>query len=156
MNNVGTISTCSLSTNQYIIISIDGSTPDTTLPSSINNGSYASYFDSGTLDSVTVIDEIFSHPDSTASSAVTLLLYLKGSDNIGSDPLANAGTPITIGDYPYATYAYSDPTPFVTNITEYGEVGQYISGNFTATFNLYQDSPAVHVISCSFRVERTN
>ncbi len=47
------------------------------------------------------------------------------------------------------------PNPISVHITEYGAVGQFVSGNFTGTFVYFQPPNTVYNVSGSFRVRRT-
>lgn len=47
------------------------------------------------------------------------------------------------------------PNPISVHITEYGAVGQFVSGNFTGTFVYFQSPNTVYNVTCNFRVRRT-
>jgi hypothetical protein len=55
-------------------------------------------------------------------------------------PLVNSSTVI------------ASPSPI--NITEYGNVGQYIAGNFTAVINSLPPATTVYNVTCNFRIRR--
>jgi hypothetical protein len=44
--------------------------------------------------------------------------------------------------------------PVLLTITEYGTIGEYIAGNFSATFNGPQPGNLQYNVTCSFRVKR--
>jgi len=77
--------------------------------------------------------------------------YQNNGMSVGSmQPLMLFQTPQT-ELYPY--FAHSTP-PLLVNITEYGAVGQYISGNFSGPLIGAPPGNLVYVITCSFRVKR--
>ncbi|HMK02560.1 MAG TPA: hypothetical protein VK489_00130, partial [Ferruginibacter sp.] len=45
-------------------------------------------------------------------------------------------------------------TPLQVHITEYGSVGQYISGNFTGTVHDFNPPHTAYLLTCNFRVKR--
>lgn len=47
-------------------------------------------------------------------------------------------------------------TPVLVNITEYGNVGQYIAGNFTGSLTGAAPGNVIHNITCNFRIKRNN
>jgi hypothetical protein len=58
----------------------------------------------------------------------------------------------------FRTQEINDSTTIVApvnvNITEYGTVGQFVSGNFTGTFRGAAPANTNYNITCSFRVRR--
>jgi hypothetical protein len=152
VNNIGTISTCSLNADQYMIISIDSATPLTPTPT-LNGGSYTIY---SLADTSTLINYVFTN--NAFGNGDNLDIKLGGFNNVGNHPLwhnGQAGTTITIGTSQTTDNSYYQPSPFTTSITEYGNVGEFISGNFTATFHMFNNSAEDHTINCSFRIKRT-
>lgn len=50
----------------------------------------------------------------------------------------------------------TNPNPVLVNITEYGAIGQFISGNFSGTFvELGAPPNTIYNVTCNFRVRRT-
>ena len=67
-----------------------------------------------------------------------------------SQPLYFFYTPQT-GYYPYTT---TSANPILVNISEYGTINQYISGNFTATLTGPSPTYTTYNVICDFRVRR--
>jgi len=61
---------------------------------------------------------------------------------------------VTKGIYPQSTFQYNDNGPITITITEFGNTGEYIKGEFTASLRAWTNS-AVVAASCEFRVKRT-
>ncbi len=89
-----------------------------------------------------------------------------GGFRIATGDLMNVeftNTGIAVGSAQNVTDFYSShigqtsiPTPFSVNITEYGDVGQFIAGNFTGTVMVTVSSGTYPKnIVCSFRVRRS-
>ncbi len=135
--NTGTINACVNSTQQFINYSINGVDYSFTSPSD----SLGHYSTQGT----------------TFNSLVT------GSDltnfvNIG---FVNTGIgPGSSQELLYFTGSVLDssttiPTPIFVDITEYGSIGQFVSGNFSGTLMGGPPTNTPYSITCSFRVRRT-
>jgi hypothetical protein len=54
------------------------------------------------------------------------------------------------------TDSFNITTPIMAHITEYGTIGQFISGNFTGVFTGAPPANTPYNVSCNFRVRRTN
>jgi len=149
--NVGNITVCnSINTNQYVIISVDGASPVSfTTPFDVS--SHASYFPNYFYNriSATAIDYYTSDRD-------TLNIAFTGIDSIGTkfmvDSSNNPDGHVAIQLYPDQ---YTNSGNININITEYGVVGGYISGNFNGIFGKLNGLISNHTITGSFRVKRT-
>ncbi len=135
-NNIGVLQACGTSSSEFINYSIDGTphnlvSPPDTVSQSVGGGSTNSYIGG-------------------SQSGVQHYVYFS-YDNTG----IGVGTSQTLNSFS-STYlpsqAFISP-PASVNITEYGPIGQFISGNFTCT--LTSSSPsATYTITCNFRVRR--
>jgi hypothetical protein len=47
------------------------------------------------------------------------------------------------------------PSPIAVNITEYGNVGEYIAGNFNGALMGAAPTFTIYNITCSFRIRRS-
>ena len=138
INAIGTIQACGTSSTEFINYSIDGTAHNLVAP-----------------------------PDSMyqSSSAGSTNSYISGSQFGGSHYVyfsydntgIGVGTTQTLNSF-YSTFLGTQPTvtqPASVSITEYGPVGQFISGNFTCTLTTIAPA-ATYNIACSFRVRRNN
>ena len=81
----------------------------------------------------------------------TRIDYSKAGSAVGSSQtLIVFSTPQT-ELYPYPA---TTSTPILINITEYGAVGQYISGNFLGLLIGAPPGNTLYYVTCSFRVKR--
>lgn len=137
-NNVGNIEACGTSTTQFITWSIDGGVTSTTLSAPADsvfhsgNGTTTMAYIGGSNNANTYINFAIEMANPGVGTVQTLLNFNTGSitQQVSVVPPAN-----------------------VVNITEYGPVGGFIAGNFSAT--VMSTSPAAtYPVTCSFRVRR--
>jgi hypothetical protein len=135
-NVVGNLQACNNSTAEFIHYSINGVNYSLTAP----------------VDSV----------NSFGNSSVIIYLYGSkvgggdavnisfGTTGIGVNSLQQL-TNFTAAQLPFT----AGPNPMSVHITEYGALGEFISGNFTGTLTDNQPPNTVYNLTCSFRVRRT-
>lgn len=145
-NNLGTLTTCGTSTMGNITYTIDGVTTSLAEPADTIGGYY-----------------LVMIPD-TSTNIRTQIVTL--SRNVNSNPQISFqfdGNK-TIGSTHYLTEVFSPsftsgrgywPVQIPLTITEYGEIGGFISGSFNSKLIEF-DNSAVHDFSCSFRIRRYN
>lgn len=140
-NTIGNMQACGISTQEFVTHTVNGGAPITyTSPtdsidhvsSGINNQNFihADRFNFG------FIQFTFSNNNISGGSTQNLISFLS-SQSTG---------PYTIS---------SIPMPINVNITEYGAVGQFISGNFSGLITTNPILPNFYNVTCSFRVRRT-
>jgi hypothetical protein len=144
-NPVGTLYACGTSIAEFINFSINGTNYSLTAPvdsvaqerdSSANN-TMADLFIGGF--NRTTFDEIgFSVSKQNIVQGSTQILEFFQSTVTGETNAGNSGVPV-----------------INVNITEYGGIGQFVSGNFTATVNGTSLPVTAYAITCNFRVRRT-
>jgi hypothetical protein len=135
-NNIPTIQACATSTFQYVDYTLD-----TTL-----------HHYSNPADSIS----------SGSSSTYSILTFFSPANSINFGRLSFSGTNIGVGNTqildtitgPGFPFAYTRPAPIKVNITEYGAVGQFVSGNFNGTIIGPAPFNRVYSLSCSFRYKR--
>ena len=137
-NAIGNLQACGISTQEFITYSINGGTPvQLTSPADSlyhsGNGTTAVSYISGSRISINeYVNFAFANGGIAVGSMQNLVAF-------NSSQFANTQPTIT--------------TPINVSITEYGAVGQFISGNFTGT--MASTTPAAtYNIVCSFRVRR--
>ena len=139
-NAIGNLQACGVSTTQFVSYSIDGGTTTTTYTPPIDsltqggNGTSAVSYISGSANGAGYVEFSYSNAGIGVGSAQNLLGFTT------SQFVPNTQTTI--------------PTPISVNITEYGAVGQYISGNFTGAVVSTVPPTTTYNIVCSFRVRR--
>ena len=138
VNNFGIITVCNTPTTENITYVLDGVTTSLDLPQHYFEGLY---------------------------SIPTDLITIRASDliNGGWDFIVNLqGQPVTgfhIIDGPVGysnlelTQGYQSLAPITATITEYGLIGEYITGNFNGTFKRASDG-SLHTVACTFHVKR--
>lgn len=137
-NAIGNLQACGITTQEFLTYSIDGGATSTTF--------------------TPPADSVYHSGNGSTTSA-----YVGAFSSTGGNVYFNfSNTGIGVGSLQNLTGFYSSqiltqPTiqsPINISITEYGAVGQFISGNFTGT--LVSIAPAAtYNIVCSFRVRRT-
>ncbi len=135
-NNIPPIQACGTSILQYIDYTLD-----TTL-----------YHYSNPVDSI-----IFS-----SYSTYNTLSFYSPANPINFGALSFSNTNIGTGSSqlldsissPGFPFAYTRPAPIIVNITEYGTIGQFVSGNFKGTIIGPAPFNRVYSLSCSFRYKR--
>ena len=134
VNNIVTISACTHKTDVYLTYSIDGGTPAIT-------ATIIDYNELGdTGDSTTILCE-------DPGTLWELYFNYAGPQLIGSYTL---GKNFYL-EGPLGIYNYN--SPFTINITEFGAIGAFISGNFTFV-GIPESSTVAHTVTCSFRYRR--
>lgn len=88
------------------------------------------------------------NPESTTDFAK--IIYARPS-GAGSSSALNVLSFPQIESYPYFSTA---PAPINIVVTEYGNIGEYIAGNFSATLTGQPPLNIPYDITCSFRVKR--
>lgn len=140
-NNVGNLQACGVSTSEFLNISINGTPHAFTAPtdslSYSNNNQTSSYVHAYT-------------PNITGASNSVNLIFSNTSLGVGS----------TQAMIEFTTNFIPEPvtiTPAtVVNITEYGAIGQFISGNVTTTATGVALPNTTYNITCNFRIRRFN
>ncbi len=135
---VGALTACSIAMDQYINYSVDGI--DHALIGPADSIDVINYSSSNLIKLVGV---------STSGDYVNFYLHSQGLALGSSQELETFHCPSIAP----ATLVTFNPLIFAS-ITEYGNVGEYISGNFAGTLVATQPN-ATHSISCSFRVKRS-
>lgn len=135
VNNIGALSACGTSTVGTISYTIDGVPHALTEPANTLYGVHANGF--------TTVFDVVPLPGVAAIS-----FQLDGGTALGSSH----------NIYDVFTTAVPDgrlymPTPLAVTITEFGNAGAFISGQFSGTMNEFV-SGTPHTISCNFRVRR--
>jgi hypothetical protein len=136
-NAIGNIQACGISTQEFISYSIDGGAPITL---------------SAPADSVVQYGNGTSTSDYIAGSQASgggNVSFIYANSGIG------AGSTQQILEF-YSSVINSQPSvvpPANVNITEYGNVGEFIAGNFDITLTS-TSPPTTYAISCHFRVRR--
>ena len=139
-NAIGNLQACGVSTTQFVSYSIDGGTTTTTYTPPIDslthsgNGTALASYISGSSNGAGYVEFSYSNAGIGVGSAQNLIGFTT------SQFVPNTQTTI--------------PTPISVNITEYGAVGQYISGNFTGAVVSTVPPTTTYNIVCSFRVRR--
>lgn len=130
--DVGTISSCSISSNQFVNYTVDGT-------NYIINSSVPGSTFQGTVSGATVIGG-----KENSSKKITIVAY-------GT----STGTYRAIIDSALNTIPNAIATSSATtSLTTIGPVGQFIEGTFNLPFTVYPSS-AIHTCTGSFRVRRT-
>ena len=133
-NALGNLQACGISTQEFITYSIDGGTTSTTFTAPA--------------------DSIFHSANGTIFQS-TVNGYTPTTNNYVDFSFDNAG--IGVGTTQPLVSFFSTPTGQGTttgtvNITEYGAIGEYISGDVTGV--MVNSTPTTYNIVCSFRVRR--
>ncbi|MEO6489434.1 MAG: hypothetical protein ABIO04_05780 [Ferruginibacter sp.] len=138
-NTIPNLQACGVSIQQFITYTIDGGAaisftwPADSLMHSGNGGTTSTCYINGTSMSATPVQNVsFSFPTVGIAPGGVEILESFYSSQLGTQT-TTSGAPV--------------------NITEYGNVGEFIAGNFTATVST--PAPIVnYTIVCSFRVRR--
>lgn len=143
-NDLGALTACGTSTMGSLSFTIDNVTTDITEPTD----TIASYFLISGLD----------------DSKWTQVITLSGNPNQDQKIAFLMDGPDAIGSEHHITEVYSNkfpggrgywPVPVTVNITEYGEIGGFISGSFSNQLIDFANN-GLHTFSCTFRVRRYN
>ncbi len=134
--NTGTLTACGISALQYITYSI-------------NAMNYAYYAPPDTLQQyVQGLSSMFSGSDNSQNYVSFTMDYT----NVGLDSsqLLQSFYATQLG----GSTSYTMPTPIYVHITEFGNVGEYISGSFSGDL-VSIAPPSTFAITCDFRIKRT-
>ncbi len=134
-NNIGTLNACGTSIVQFLNYSVNGTNYSLVFPAdNIYQGGYT-YIN--TINYVTAYNN-------TLGANLNMI-----QQNIA------VGVPQDLESFHCSQIPDSliSTPPLQVNITEYGAIGQYMSGNFTGVLHGYF-SPTNYTITCSFRVKR--
>ena len=140
INNVGNITACANSNQEYVNFTIDG-TAYSIIPGIPSWG-------------VTVVhaqDVMYPNSVYIEANGTNNTLYFRFNDQ-------NISAGSTQDLYHFWDGTIGMPlmptTPIPVHITEYGNVGQFIRGNFSGTIYDFNPPNAPHAVTCSFRVRR--
>jgi len=134
-NNVGNIIACGLSNQEFVNYTLN-STPFTiTVPA----GTVVQQFDSMSLNSIVISS--FQPPAGANFGFSKTGIGVGSIQNLTFFTSSQTGT-TTI------------PAPISVNITEYGNIGQFISGSFTGNVTGTAPPNSTYAITCNFRVRR--
>jgi hypothetical protein len=139
VNNLGTITACGTSTLSTITYTIDGVAQTFSDPLNPFRG----YFTSN----ITQVVEV----SSSQNTNPHISFQFDGGTAIGN---AHGVSEIFSVSFPGGRGVATPALP--VGITEYGDVGGFISGSFSGTVLDFTPTPAPHTISCSFRIRRMN
>lgn len=140
-NNIGNLQACGIATAQFLNITINGTPTSFTAPvdslaysnSNQTTSAIRAYHPTGT-GTVNSVDVIFSNTALGVGSSQAMIEFMTN--------LIPGATTITPGT--------------VVNITEYGAIGEFISGNFTTTATGVAPPNTTYNITCNFRIRRYN
>jgi hypothetical protein len=139
-NNIGNLQACGTSISQFVTYTIDGgaattfSYPADSVGHSGAGTSGIAYIFGSSMTSNDFIN--FSFPTNGIAVGSTQLLEIFNCSALNTQTTTSNGN---------------------VNITEYGAIGEFIAGNFTATIAAVSGNPPVttlHTVTCSFRVRR--
>ena len=143
INNLGTLSACGTSVEEYINYSVNGTNYALTGPA---DKFYGNLNPQGAPPNIYIVG----NTGSTGNGSNTASIYIDAS-GIGVNSTQNL-----LG---FNTGQISDSvnivTPILVNITEYGTAGQFIAGNFTGSFTGASPANKSYAVTCSFRVKRS-
>ena len=143
INNLGTLSACGTSVEEYINYSVNGTNYALTGPA---DKFYGNLNPQGAPPNIYIVG----NTGSTGNGSNTASIYIDAS-GIGVNSTQNL-----LG---FNTGQISDSvnivTPILVNITEYGTAGQFIAGNFTGSFTGAPPANKSYAVTCSFRVKRS-
>ncbi|MBS1732282.1 MAG: hypothetical protein JST02_03205, partial [Bacteroidetes bacterium] len=141
-NAVGTLQACGVSITEFLTWAVDGGATTTLAPPADSLGQYGS----GSTNSF-----VISGNANIGGPSTTALSF-----SVDATGIAVGTTQILQNIYASQILSQniSITTNPVVNITEYGPVGGFIAGNFTATV-IDNTTSTTHTIVCSFRVRRS-
>jgi hypothetical protein len=134
-NNVGNIMACGLSNQEFVNYTINGTPFTITVPA----GNVIQQFDSLSLNSIAIY--------SFQNTAQAYFGFSKTGIGVGSIQNLTFFTSAQTG-------STTIPGSISVNITEYGNIGQFISGNFTGNVTGTAPPNSTYPITCNFRVRR--
>jgi hypothetical protein len=137
-NNIGDLLTCGNSIQEYVNYTVNG-TPFSVVPPI---GTISEY------DTVAINSRVIYGFDSNINAYANFGI---SKSNIGPGSVQN----LTLFGSAQTGYPATITTPISVNITEYGNIGQFISGNFSGTVTSVTPPNTTYTITCSFRSKRT-
>jgi hypothetical protein len=135
VNNLGTVVACGTGLSEFINYSLNG-TPYSILPPP--TGQIQQGFDSSATNSMT----IYGWSVINATMGISTVGIAQGS-NQALNYFNTSQTGLT-----------TITTPIIVHITEYGSIGQFITGNFTGTVTKTDPPNTSYPVTCNFRVRR--
>ncbi|HMI77344.1 MAG TPA: hypothetical protein VK484_01055 [Ferruginibacter sp.] len=140
INNVGNITACTNSNQEYVNFTVDG-TAFSVIPGVPSWG----------VTLVHVPDPIYPNSIYIEATGVTNTLWFRFNDQ-------NISAGSTQDLYHFWDGIIGMPLmptiPIRVNIAEYGNIGQFISGNFSGTIYDFSPPNNPHTVTCNFRVRR--
>ena len=134
LNNLGNIQACGSTTSEYIQYNYDGAQHSLTTP-----GNYVYQYRSGNNDFISGYGQSSDHANFN---------YTNTGVSAGTDQLLGG---LSLGSSLDSLVAGPGST---VHITEYGNIGEYIKGNFFIVAHKYTDPTVTHNIIAQFRVKR--
>lgn len=138
-NNIGNLQACNISNAQFINYSIDGTNYSINIPPDTFN--FYQVYPSN------MPHTIFTAGQIAGSNTAYIYTDWTGIALNSLQPLASFSAAQMLNA--------SSTNPINVQITEYGIIGEFISGNFTGIFTDNPPPNATHNVTCSFRVRRT-
>ncbi len=136
-NNIGDLLTCGNSIQEYVNYTVNG-TPFSVVPPI---GTIRGY------DSIAINSRVIYGYDSNINAYADFGI---SKLNIGPGSIQN----LTFFSCAQTGYPSTIPAPISVNITEYGNIGQFISGNFSGTVTSAAPPNTTYTITCNFRIKR--
>lgn len=143
-NNIGTLTACGVSIDEFINYTINSA------PYGLGTGSafvQNVLTNQGVTLPATNLQQIFGSPANTQSVNISFT-FTNASIATNSIQELRSFQTVQIND------STSINAPISVNITEYGAVGQFIAGNFTGVVTGAPPTSTAYNITCSFRVRR--
>jgi hypothetical protein len=141
-NNVGTLTACGISNEQFINYSVNGVSYPLTAPADTIDH---------TVSTQGIPADVISGVAYTGGSVSNSFSVWFTHDGIALNSIQSG---ISIAAYHPADSTFTITSPINVNITEYGAVGQFISGNFTGILTGAPPANKPSTITCQFRVRR--
>ncbi len=138
-NTVANIQACGTSTQQFINYTINSSNYSFTAPAD------TFFYSNNNQSAISITGYKIAPPSSNVNFRFTNTAITIGS----SQDLQNFN-PSQIAD------TLSITTPILVNITEYGAVGQFVSGTFSGIFTGASPANIQYNVTCNFRTRRSN
>ncbi len=141
-NNAGTLRACGISNEQFINYYVNGVSYPLAAPADTINH---------TVSTQTIPTDVISGLAYTGGSVSNSFTVWFTHTGIGLNSTQSA---ISIDAYHPADSTFTINSPININITEYGAVGQFISGNFSGILTGASPANIPSTITCQFRVRR--
>jgi hypothetical protein len=137
-NNIGDLLTCGNSIQEYITYTVNGTSFSVVPPV----GTISEY------DTIAINSRVIYGFDSNINADV---YFGVSKSNIGPGSIQN----LTLFGCAQTGYSTTINAPISVNITEYGNIGQFISGNFSGSVTSTTPPNTTYTITCNFRTKRT-